>query len=253
MQVTKKLLRVFLVDQQLRGLQTRLHAADRFLAEQGNLVNQIDAKRGALESQVRQVTAAAADAEGERKRLDVKMAALREQMNAAKNHREYQALLTEINTFKAERDRHEQSALEQMTKVDALKKELAQFIAQKDEREKMRVIAASDRDNRAEEIKGRVEELKAQRASLAADVPKEALVALERLVETRGDEAMASVEVQDRKRHEFTCGACQMTIPADLINTLMVNGNLTRCRSCGCILYLNEEAEKLMQPTGAKR
>lgn len=30
----------------------------------------------------------------------------------------------------------------------------------------------------------------------------------------------------------------------------MVNGILTRCRSCGCILYLNEEAEKLMQPTG---
>lgn len=40
----------------------------------------------------------------------------------------------------------EQSVLEQMTKVDALKKELGQFIAQKDEREKMRVIAASDRD-----------------------------------------------------------------------------------------------------------
>lgn len=58
----------------------------------------------------------------------------------------------------------------------------------------------------AEEIKGRVEELKAQRASLAADVPRSACRA-ERLVETRGDDAMASVEVQDRKRHEFTCGA----------------------------------------------
>lgn len=253
MQVTKKLLRVFLVDQQLRGLQTRLTAADRFLKEQNTLLTQIDSKRIALEGQVRQVTAAGSDAEGEMKRLDAKMAVLREQMNAAKNHREYQALLTEINTFKAERDRFEQTALEQMSKVDALKHELDQFVAQRDEREKMKAVASGERNTRAGEIKGRVEELKVQRASLAADVPREILVTLERLVETRGDEAMASVEVQDRKRHEFTCGACQMTIPADLINTLMVSGNLTMCRSCGCILYLNEEAEKMMQTATSKR
>jgi hypothetical protein len=253
MQVTKKLLRVFLVDQQLRGLQTRLTSADRFLREQNNLLSHIESKRVALEGQIRQVAASGADAEGEMKRLDARMAALREQMNAAKNHREYQALLTEINTFKAERDRHEQAALEQMTKADALRAELAQFVSQRDEREKMKAVAIGERESRAQEIKARVEELSAQRATLAADVPKEALSALERLVETRGDEAMASVEVQDRKRHEFTCGACQMTVPADLVNTLMVSGNLTNCRSCGCILYLNEEAEKLMQPAASKR
>jgi hypothetical protein len=74
MNVTAKLLSVFLVDKQFRGLRSRLAAAERFLAEQNKLIEQLDAKKASLDAQVRQITATASNFEGEMKRLDARMA-----------------------------------------------------------------------------------------------------------------------------------------------------------------------------------
>lgn len=252
MDVTSKLLKVFLVDKQLRGLQTRLKGSEKFLTEQTALLNQIESKRSVLEGQIRQLTVTAADQEGEVKRLDARMETLREQMNSAQTNKEYKAILTELNTLKAERDRFEQGALEQMAKIDALQAQLSELVAQREERERVRVVAAQDCKTRAAEIKDRVDQLSAQRAEMAAQVPKSAMATLARLLEIRGDEAMARIEVQDRKRHEFTCGSCQMSLPIDAVSGLLVDGKLTPCVSCGCLLYIDEEAAKAMQPAGKR-
>jgi uncharacterized protein len=253
MNVTAKLLRLFRVDGQLRGLQTRLNGAERFLGEQDKQLKAIEAKRGAIESQLKQLTATAADAEGETKRLDARMDVIREQMNSAKTNKEYQAFLTELNTLKTERDKHESSALEQMTKADELKSQLAEIVAQHDERVKVRQKAAEDREQREAEIKDRLAELKTERAKLAEDVPPSALSKFEQLVRTRGDAAMASIEIQDRRRHEFTCGACMMSLPVESVSGLLSRGELTLCAACGCVLYLDEETTHAMQAAPSKR
>jgi len=72
-----------------------------------------------------------------------------------------------------------------------------------------------------------------------------------RLVETLDDEAMAPIEIQDRKRHEFTCGACMMSLPVETMSSLMASGEITRCVSCGCVLYLEESNREAM--TAGKR
>ncbi len=253
MDLTSKLLRVFLVEKQLRGLQTRLRSAERFHSDQSAQLQQLDTKRTSLESQLRQITAVAADQEGEVKRLDEKMAVIREQMNSAQTNKEYKAFLTEMNTYKAERDRLETGALEQMAKAEELRKQVAELAAQRGEREQVQKVAAGEKTQRADEIKDRVEELKAQRKAAAAEVPPDALKKLELLIKQRGDEAMAPIEVQDRKRHEYTCGSCMMSLPVESVSGLMSSGKLTFCVSCQCILYLDEEAAKAMQPAASKR
>ncbi|MBL8760503.1 MAG: hypothetical protein JNL50_04305 [Phycisphaerae bacterium] len=253
MDVTAKLLRVFLVEKQIRGLQTRLKAAERFLNEQTSQVAQLDAKKTAIDTQLKHLAAVAKQAEGEVARLDARMAAIREQMNGAQTNKEYKAFLTELNTFKLEKDKSEQSALEAMTKVDELKKQGGEIETQRGEREKMRQVAVTERDTRAAEIKDRLNELTGQRATLTADVPGDSLRMLERLVHVRGEDAMAPIEIQDRKRHEFTCGSCQMSLPLDTVSGLMSKGKLTTCVSCGCILYLGEEEAKSLQPAAPKR
>ncbi|MFO0836497.1 MAG: hypothetical protein U0638_16135 [Phycisphaerales bacterium] len=253
MDVTAKLLRVFLVEKQIRGLQTRLKAAERFLNEQTSQVTQLDAKKTAIDAQLKQLAAVAKQAEGEVARLDARMATLRDQMNGAQTNKEYKAFLTELNTFKGEKDKAEQSALEAMTKVDDLKKQAGEIETQRAERDKLRGVAVAERDARAAEIKDRLDELTKERVSLTADVPGDSLRMLERLVNTRGEDAMAPIEIQDRKRHEFTCGSCQMSLPLDTVSGLMSKGKLTTCVSCGCILYLGEEEAKSLQPTAPKR
>jgi predicted nucleic acid-binding Zn-ribbon protein len=253
MNVTAKLLRVFLVDKQLRGLQSRLNAAERFLGEQSKDLQAIDAKRQAIESQLKSHAAQAADLEGETARLDAKMATIRTQMDSAQTNKEYKAFLTEINTFKTDRDRLETSALELMTKSDELKKQLAELDEKRAEREQVRRVAAAERDQRFSEIEARVNELKAERAKLVTEVPPEVMSMFQRLLDQRGDEAMGPIEIQDRKRHEYTCGVCMMALPVDSINGLLSSGKLTRCKSCECVLFLEEETVKAMQPAASKR
>lgn len=254
MDVTAKLLRVFQVDKQLRGLQSRLSQAESFLAAQNKDLGSLDTQRSALEAQVKQHTAVAADLEGEMARLDAKMATLRSQMENAQTNKEYKAFLTEINTFKADRDAVETKALEAMSKADEFRKQIADLSSKREERQSVQKVAATDRDARYKEIETRLNELKAERQKLAEDVPADVMAMFNRLVQQRGDEAMGTIEVQDRKRHEYTCSVCMMALPVDSVSGLMSSGKLTRCKSCEAILYIDEDAKKaLLPPQASKR
>jgi len=244
MDVTAKLLKVFLVDKQLRGLQARLKAAEKFLTLQEADVAQLEAQQKTIDASIKQFTLVVADHDGEMKRIDARTEVLREQMNTAQTNKAYQALLVELNTYKIDRDKRETGALEAMTKLEAFRKDLADLEAKRAERVQVRDVAATDRDRRAEEIKDRVAELQAQRTQLVAEAPKDALLTLESLLKVRGEMAMAAVEVHDLKRHEYACSGCTMFLPVDSVAGLISSGKLTKCVSCGCILYLDEEFRK---------
>ncbi len=244
MDVTAKLLRFFLVDKQLRGLQSRLKAAERFLTQQEADLGQLAGKHSAAEKEAKHLAAKAAEHESEMAAFDAKTAKLREQMNAAQTNKAYQALLTEINTIKADRDRIETLALEQMGKSEELRRQSGELASQRDQRSQVRGVAATDRDKRADEIKERVNVLVGERKTLAADLSKETLSMFERLIETRGDEAMSQVDLHDAKRHEYSCGSCSVFLPIETVNGLLSGGRVTRCVSCSCVLYLDEDFRK---------
>jgi predicted nucleic acid-binding Zn-ribbon protein len=241
MRLTDKLLRVYRVDRQLAGLKSRLNGAERFLQDQTSQIDSVESKRQSLEKQHKQTRATIADSEGEVARIDVVIAAKREQMNTTKTNKEYKALLTEVNTLKAERDRVEASAIELLGKADELAAQLAELEKQREGRGKVRQVAADDRDKRAAEIKDRLSELTEERKKLAAEVPISAMAKYEELVRQRDDEAMAPLEEQDRKRHEYNCGACMMAVPVETVSALLSHGSLTCCSACGCILYIETE------------
>jgi len=252
MDVTAKLLAVFQVDKQLRGLKSRLTAAERFLGEQSKELYGLDAKQHALETQLKAVTAQTMGTEGEAKRLEARIAVIREQMNNAKTNREYQAFLVEMNTFKIEKDKHETAALDSMSRQEDIKGQVGEIVTKKGERGQVKQVAQTDRDARYKEIETQLNELKAERDQLATEVPADVLSRYQRLVDMRGEEAMGPVEVQDRKRHEYTCGVCQMSLPIDAVSLLMSQGKLTFCSACQCILFLDGVAREALTPASAK-
>ncbi len=253
MSVTESLLSVFRVDQQLQGLESRLRTAETFHGEQSRHLETLQTQHRAVVTQLKTLQAQIGEQEVEIKAIDARIERLREQMNSSKTNKEYKAFLTEVSTLKADRDQIEQAALEQMTKADELKKQQAELDAKVMERGKVRGVAASDRDKRAEEIRDRVNELRAERARLIAGVPADALAVYHEMLRTRPDEAMAAVEIQDRKRHEATCGACMMSVPVETLSALMSAAKLIRCVSCGCILYMERATAELLQPAQSKR
>ncbi|HZW09316.1 MAG TPA: hypothetical protein VFF69_05375 [Phycisphaerales bacterium] len=247
MDVTNRLLRVYQLDRQLAGLQSRLRAAERFLAEQTRQLQALEIKRNALAAQSKQIAASVANQELDIKGTDERIEHLREQMNQARTNKEYKAFLTEINTLKADKSKVEEEALGQMTKSDELKGQLEQVEASYAERQRMRGVAETDCNARREEIAGRLGELEAERAKAAAEVPGDVLAHYERLHELREDDAMAPVEITDRRRHEYNCGACMMSLPME-VSISLLSGKLTICSNCQCILYLPKEAAEAITP-----
>ena len=246
MTVTERLLRVFRVDRQIDGLRSRLRAAERFLEQQNQQIEQIGQRRAALESQLRQLMAAQAEAEGESAQIEEHITVLRERMNTAKTNKEYKAILAEVNTFKGKKEELDTRAIGMLEKIDQIKHQQAELSEQAKERTRVRKVAESDRAERAEEIREKLAELEAQRDELMRNVPDAVQTTYADLVERLEDDAMAQIEIADRKRHEFHCGACMMLLPVEAMSGLLSHGRLTQCPSCGCILYVEETDRETM-------
>jgi predicted nucleic acid-binding Zn-ribbon protein len=240
MSVTKQLLELFRVDKQLRGLKSRLEAAERFYNQQATLLSDLEKQKTSLESQLKQLKGSIANEDGEAARLDARIATIREQMNSAKTAKEYNAFLSELNNYKTEKQGAEDREIESMQKAEDIEKQLAGLKSQHEERSKIVATAKTDRDQKAADIKDRVTELTAQREQLASGIPKSERKAFEDLVKLRGDEAMAPVEVLDRRAHEYSCSACMMTVTVETANSL-ISGKLVNCPNCRCLLYIEEE------------
>lgn len=248
MTVTANLLRLFRVDQQLRGLQTRLHAAEKFLTAQEKQLKDALSKHEQLSVQVRKDKAAVAGDEGEAALIDARVEKVREQMNACKTGKEYQAFQNELNALKAKKATSETHELEIMERLHNAEAQLAEIQSQRAEREKIVAQARGERDQQHTQIKDRVADLTEQRKTLAGQVSAAELRVFEELVRTRGDDAMAKVELLNKRDHEYTCGACMMTLPVETLNHI-IKGSFVRCANCQCILF-NEEELDIHKPGG---
>lgn len=251
MSVTRQLLAVFRVDKEISGLQSRLTAAERFLTEQTKKLAEIGAQAESLNAQIRQLKASSSNAEGESERLKGHIDDLREKMNNATSNKEYKALLSEVNNLKEQRSVFDEQGIEQLEKIDELGKQLSELEAARAEREKMRGLAENERQQRADEIADRLAQLRSRRIELVADVPGDALRIYQELLDSRGEDAMAPLEIVDRKRHEFVCGSSMMSVPVEVAASL-IQGKLTISPNDGCILYLTEEDEESLSGTFKK-
>lgn len=251
MDVTNRLLRVYQLDRQLAGLQSRLRTAERFLAQQTLQLKTLETKRAAVALQAKQIAASVGNQENDIRSTEARLAHLREQMNNAHTTREYQGFLTEINLLVADKAKVEEEALAQMARADELKAQLTQLEEQHAERKRMHGVAQTDCTTRKAEIAERLAELQKERAAAATEVPPDVLARYDRLFELRDEDAMAPVEIADRKRHEYNCGACMMSLPMETGISLL-GGKLTICSNCQCILYLSPEAAEAITPTSKR-
>lgn len=241
MTVTSQLLRLYLVDKQLRGLKSRLKGAEAFLLQQDKLVADLDARVASMTSQVRQLEASYKNDEVEVKAIDDRTAMLRDRMNNAKTSKEHSALLTEISTLKADKKPLEDRMLEAMGKIETLKKSQEQVDAERAERLTVRDGAARERDARAAEIRDRVAELEAERETAKLDVIDSVLLIYEERLALGVEDVMAPIEEQDRRNMEYTCGSCYTHLPIERVSILLKRGDLTKCPSCQAILYIEKD------------
>src|SRR5918993_4075819 len=137
------LVKLFQADQQLRAARERLDAAAKNVRVQERRVNDLAAKLKASQTHHKELQARAANVDLDLRSRDAHIEKLRTQQQTAKNNKEYQAFLIEINTAKVDKGKVEEDAMRVMEQVDKASAETAALSTQLEaERKRLTELAA---------------------------------------------------------------------------------------------------------------
>ena len=171
---------------------------------------------------------------------DERIAKLRAALNMAKTNKEYSALLTELNTSKADNSKSENQVLDLMKNVEVDQAACAEIQAQIDEQKQNLDALRKETETKAVEFETQIDTIQVEWDAAAKDVPTAALEVFKRVADTYDGEALAVAGKQNEKVDVFSCGGCFMGLPAEVVNQLMTKDELIRCSNCTRILILKE-------------
>ena len=199
-----------------KSLEGRLATAKQVLEHARQTVKANEVERRKLEL----------DVEGKR----TSIGRFKTQQQQTRKNEEYTAFNKEIEHAEGEIRGLEDRELELMEQAEALARGAAVAAAEFSKAQ----VAIQDQLARLEEQKkavdGRLVELQADHAKLAAGVPEETLDLYRRLFAKKGDAAVVPLESE-------ICQGCHMKVPTQIVFQVRGDQGLTQCPQCGRILY----------------
>ncbi len=244
--VLSSLVNLQTVENELRITKSKLNKGKQSILRQQHAIRQLE---GALEAKQGEIKISKMNYD--RLELDLRtseadIAKMRVALNSAKTNKEYSAVLTRINTDKADLSKLEDKMLQFMTQIESdqsLCTEIEEKIA--DEQVKLKEIQQRVEDTR-QGIQGDIERLEASRNDLSAKVPVEHRDLFTRLAERYDGEVLATISNSGGKKSEQSCGGCYMSLPLEVVNKLMTKDVVICCPNCGRIMVM---AVKTSEPT----
>jgi predicted nucleic acid-binding Zn-ribbon protein len=218
-----------------KDLQDMVERGPRILkAHQVKVVKQEEALHEAQEA-LKRLKVANHEKEVSLKVTHQQIAKYEEQRNKATTRKEYDTLQAEIAAGRQSARKIEDDILEGMAKIE-------EEAAQVPEAEKALQQAKQDHAAFEQQTQERLAGQREQHAQVLEKIkevetslPSEVRPVYERLVQARGEEALAVAASQ-------TCSACHTGMTAQQQHDLLA-GRLVLCKSCGRILYLPELAD----------
>jgi uncharacterized protein len=236
------LLKLQAIERDLSHVRRRLQSKENVARAFQTKIDQLRAQQKAVTERLMRQQAQSDQHELERGSREDQITQLRTALNRTKTNKEYSAILTQINTCKADNAKLEDEILKIMEGLEAMKAEQEKTVAQIDAEQKRLDQVSQSNAAEVAKLTGMLDELKANRDQAAGQIEPGVLRMFERLAQARDGEAMAAVELVNSKRNEFTCGGCFMSLAAEHYNALLSKDEIRHCDSCGCILYLEPDA-----------
>jgi len=231
----------------LQSVENRLRAAKAKLARCRRSViiqeNQVRSLQNALEAKKEeiQLTRVQCDRlELELKTADEEITKLRAALNNARTNKEYAALLSQLNTTKADNSKVESQILELMKVMEADEAECKNIRSQIEQQKQRLEQIRAEADVSAKKYEAEIEEIQAEWDQVAKKVPHGPLEIFKRVAETYDGQAVAGIEQSEGKIASYTCGGCFMGIAAECVNLLMTKDDIIRCPNCTRILVLGD-------------
>ena len=235
------LVRYFQADQELREAKARLDVASKDVRVQERRVNDFAERHRLAQQKLRETQAKAGNFELDLKTRDAHIEKLRTQQQNAKNNKEYQTFLVEINTQKVDRNKVEDETMKMLEQVERGNKEL-QEIAQQLEAERAKLAAMKEQiGGRLSTIQAEIDAIRPKVEEAGRAVPTKAREMFDRMSDRFDGEAMAPIAKPDRRREEYVCTSCNMDLVVDVYNKLHSRDELVFCPSCRRILYIPDD------------
>ena len=230
---------------QLQSVENRLRAGKAKLTRcRRNVIiqeNQIRSLQNALEAKKEEVQLTKVQfdrLELELKSRDETIARLRASLNSAKTNKEYAAVLTQLNTTKADNSKIETQTLELLRDIEADEVECKDIQKQIDEQKQQLEQNRTEAGTLADKYEAEIDEIQAEWNQVAQTIPEKPLEVFKRVTETYDGQAVTVIEQQDDKKGAYSCGGCFMGITAESVNLLMTKDDIIRCPNCTRILVL---------------
>jgi len=241
--VLSGLLKLQSIENRLRAVKAKLARCRRNVIIKENHIRSLQSAYEAKKEEI-QVTRIQSDRlELELRSRDEQIAKLRASLNAAKTNKEYAAVLTQLNTTKADNSKLETQILDLMKDIEADDTEGKGIQAQIDEGKQALEQIRKDSEEQAKKLQMEIENIQVEWDKAAGEIPEELLEVFKRVAETYDGEALAVVNIQDEKAGVYSCGGCFMGITAEKVNLLMTKDDLIRCANCTRILVLEDSQD----------
>jgi len=231
------------VENRLRAAKAKLTRCRRNVIIQENRVRSLQSAVEVKREEIQLTKIQSDRLELELKTKDEAILRLRASLNVAKTNKEYAAVLTQLNTTKADNSKVETQILELMKDIEVDEAEYANIQDQIDEQKQKLEQIRKEAEHLATKYEAEIEEIQAEWDQASQTIPAELLELFNRVAETYDGEALAVVERQEGKTETYTCGGCFMGVPAESVNVLMTKDDVIRCPNCTRILVLKNLQE----------
>jgi len=233
------LLKLQSVENRLRVEKAKLTRCRRNVIIQENLIRSL---QNALEAKKEEVLLTKVQfdrMELELKTKDETIARLRASLNISKTNKEYAAVLTQLNTTKADNSKIESQSLELLKDIDADEEECKDIQKQIDEQKETLEQTRKESETLAGKYQTEIDNIQIEWNKVAKTIPNESLETFNRVAETYDGQAVVLIEQQGGKKGAYSCGGCFMGITAECVNMLMTKDDIIRCPNCTRILVLD--------------
>jgi len=235
--VLNGLIKLQSIENRLRATKAKLARCRRNVILQENHVRSLQNTLEAKKEEMQLAKVQADRLEMELKSRDDTVAKLRASLNAAKTNKEYAALLTQLNTTKADSSKIESQTLELMKDIEVDEADCGEIKKQIEQQKEKLEQTRREMEAIAVKYEAEIEKIQTEWDKQAESIPVDALEIFRRVAETYDGEAIAVIEAQNGKTG-YSCGGCFMSLPAESANHLMTKDDIIRCPNCTRILIL---------------
>ena len=228
------------VENRLRVEKAKLTRCRRNVVIQENQIRSLQNAFEAKKEEVQLTKVQFDRLELEIKTRDETIARLRASLNIAKTNKEYSAVLTQLNTTKADNSKIETQTLELLRDIEADEAECEEIQKQIGEQKQSLEQTRKESEALANKYQAKIDEIQVEWDQVAQAIPSESLETFKRVAETYDGQAVAVIEQQGGSKGAYSCGGCFMGITAECVNLLMTKDDIIRCPNCTRILVLGE-------------